>query len=428
MESVMSIITGFLGGVAALDKVVLVPFVILILALVFGVKLGTAVKSALMMGGGLLGILTINAMMVNYMNPVANGLIANTSATNDMLDMGMTAMFGAVVSLPFFIFLYPIGIAVNLILLSVKWTKTIDVDFLTYFSFLLPVIPIYLLTGNVVATLIGFIIFFALCLKIADWTAPMVKEYYGVDGVSIPHASCGFQAVYVIPLNWLLDKIPGINKINFTLGDIKKKLGVMGEPAIISFLIGFVLGLFAKLGFGPAIEVGIGLSATVYLFPKAIGIMMEGLTPISVQMRSVMTKRYQRDDVYMGMDAAIFSGYPEVVTLQAICIPIALLCYFFLPGSRVLPTAESLQIAIVIGMILPFAGPKGKKGNVFRTILIFTILTIAATYVLTYVSPMVTSLCQNTGFELAEGQVVTSFGMRDPHTGLIYWVMKLLGY
>ena len=424
----MEVLTTILSFFAGLDKFVLVPVVIFILALIFGVKPKDGFRSALMFGAGLLGILTISNVMYQYMGNVANGLIENAHLNHTVLDIGMSGLFGAVVSLPFFLFLYPIGILVNLFLIWIKWTKTFDIDFLTYFGFLLPGLPLYVATGSAWPVLIGFVIYLAVCLKIADWTAPMVNEYYQTEGISIPHNSCGFQAVLVIPLNWLIDKIPGLRDVDLNIGEMKNKLGIFGDPAVISFIVGFVLALIAGLGLGPSLSVGMVLVFTCYLYPKAIGIMMEGLTPISKRMREWGQSKLHRDDLYMGMDAAIYAGYPEVVAVTSLYIPIMALLFFFLPGSTILPTGESFQLAIVIGMIMPFAGKAGHKGNVFRTLLIGTVLGIIAVYGMMYVAPTVTAIAKATGYDLAGLELVTSGGMRDLPVLFGTWIAHMMGY
>lgn len=335
----MQFIQSFLVGFRSLDKTVMVPIVILVLSLCFRVKTSTAIKSALMFGAGLAGVTVISNLMTTSMADVGSGLIANTGLTNDYMDLGMSPMFAGVVSLPYFLWLYPIGIGLNMIMIKLKFTKTLNVDFLNFATMSVAAVPVYLLTNSIVATLIVFAIYFACCLKIADWTAPTVQEYYGVPGVSIPHPSAGFQAIYVIPLNWLLDHIPGVNKIDFNMADIKSKLGLLGEPTVIGMLIGTILGLLAKLGIVKSLYVGMTLCAVMLLFPKAIGLMIEALTPISKGIKEFYKTKYGNEmgDLYMGMDAAIFSGFPEVVAITALYIPIVIILHFILPGVRTLP-------------------------------------------------------------------------------------------
>lgn len=75
-------------------------------------------------------------------------------------------------------------------------------------------------------------------------------------------------------------------------------------------------------------------------------------------------------------------------------------------------------------MIVPFAGSKEKKGNVFRTLVIGIVLCAVGLYCTTYMAPIVTMLATKTGM-VAEGTMVTSMACRDPQKALIYFLTKL---
>ena len=122
---------------------------------------------------------------------------------------------------------------------------------------------------------------------------------------------------------------------------------------------------------------------------------MEALAPISKGIKAYYKEKYgdEMSDLYMGMDAAIFSGYPEVVAITAVYIPIVVLLHFILPGVRTL----------LIGIILASVG----------------------LYCSTYCAPIVTALARRTGMA-GEGQMVTSMAMRDPQKAFIYWLVRLI--
>ena len=66
-----------------------------------------------------------------------------------------------------------------------------------------------------------------------------------MPGVSIPH---GFSAAYVpfaIVINWVMDRIPGVNKIDINIEKLQKKFGVFGEPILIGTVLGIVIGALA---------------------------------------------------------------------------------------------------------------------------------------------------------------------------------------
>ncbi len=421
----MSYISAIFAWLSGLSGMVLVPFIILILALCFGVKPGTAVRSALMVGAGILAISTVSSMMIEYISPLGNALIENTGIKNDILDLSVAPVFGAVMQLPFFVFLYPIGLLINFAMLKLKWTKTINVDFLNLFAIILPALPIYLLTGNVIMTLVVSVLVYMFSLKMADWVAPMYQKYFDLEGVSIPHAFNTFNYVIYLAGNWVLDHIPGINKINFSFKDSHAKLGIWGDASFLSFLVGTVLGLVAQMGFNGALSIGVALACVSFIFPKAVGIIMEGLSPVSEKMRDTMQKRFNIEGANIGMDSAILAGYPEAVATGAFAIPIVLLLYFFLPGMRIIPSGESLVLATAMGVALPLCGSREHKGNAFRALVLVAVRTTISLYGAMLIAPLATELAVASGFAVEEGVLVTSSILGAWPSILVYYITKL---
>jgi galactitol-specific phosphotransferase system IIC component len=82
--------------------------------------------------------------------------------------------------------------------------------------------------GLVIAALMA-----ALALLFADWSARAVQKFYGVPGVSVPHLASAQILPIAIVVNWIIDRIPGINKIDLSTETIERRLGVFGEPVVL---------------------------------------------------------------------------------------------------------------------------------------------------------------------------------------------------
>lgn len=59
----------------------------------------------------------------------------------------------------------------------------------------------------------------------------------------MPTVSATSTLLLAWPLNWLLDRIPGINKIDITLKDVQKYLGFFGDQMILGLILGSAIGL-----------------------------------------------------------------------------------------------------------------------------------------------------------------------------------------
>ena len=83
----------------------------------------------------------------------------------------------------------PVGIALNIVMLLLKLTKTMDVDIynMLYFWGTAGVL-VYVSTGNFFFAILAIIITGVLTLKIADWTAPHIhKVLPQYTGLSFPY-------------------------------------------------------------------------------------------------------------------------------------------------------------------------------------------------------------------------------------------------
>lgn len=398
----------------------------LLLALCLGIKPAAALRQSMMIGSGLISIHVLSNFMFAVLTPAAGQLQLRTEGM--MLCTGMSVWFSAVMSLPFVVAIYPLGLLLNRLLLRWGLTKTADVDFINYFCFLTPAVPVWLHTRSVVLCLLIFGFFLILNLKLADWAAPMVQDFYQLEGVSVMHHAAGLQMLCCAGMNWGLDHVPGINRIHITLCDMQKKLGPLGDTTVFGFLTGGVIGLLCGQGPWGAVMLGLSMTAAAQLFPKAIGVFMEGLSPIAARLRDCMTKGLDQEGICMGVDAAVLTGDPEVVSISALWLPIYVALHFLLPWSRLMPGPESFSVSMMAAVCMPFAGGKGGKGNVFRVLVMLTVFTCVLMYTAGYVSPYVAQLYRNTGgLVLPEGAAVTSSGAYHAYDALSYFVFQRLG-
>ena len=59
---------------------------------------------------------------------------------------------------------------------------------------------------------------------------------------------------------------------------MKERFGIFGEPVLIGFIIGAVIGLLAGQPFGEILALGINMAAVMVLLPRMVSLLVEGLT------------------------------------------------------------------------------------------------------------------------------------------------------
>src|SRR5699024_8008378 len=168
-------------------------------------------------------------------------------------------------------------------------------------------------TGSYVWGIVAIIIHAAVIYKLGDIFTPVTDEYFGLEGIAMPHGTSAYMGVFAAPIDDLIEHIPGLNKIKLTPEKIEERLGVFGQPTIIGAVLGFVIGLLAKYSIVDALTLAVEMAGVMVLMPMVVKLIMEGLMPISEAARTMLDKHFSGGDFRIGLDCALMLGDPAVV-------------------------------------------------------------------------------------------------------------------
>jgi len=397
MDAIKSIFD-FLTG---LGSSVMLPIIIFILGLILGMKISRAFISAVTVGVGFIGLGLVINLLFEALGPATAALVENTGLQLNALDVGWgvaaAIAFGTAVGSLVFI----VALGVNLIMLVLNWTKTLNVDMWNYWHYAFTGSLVYLVTGgNLVLGLIAAAIHAIVSLLIADWTAKDVQEFFKIPGVSIPQGWAVTSVPIIKGLNWIVDRIPGLRDVYWDSEGMQKRLGVFGQPIIMGAVLGLLFGLLAY-GFDTRVlTVAIQMAAVMLLIPRIIAIFMEGLTPLSEAARAFMQQRFAGREFYIGLDSAILIGHPITIAAAILLIPITLFLAAILPGNNTLPAADLAATAFFVAMVPPLT-----RGNFFRSLLYGTIIMVMILYIASAFAPLLTQIARDIGYAIPEGAV-----------------------
>ncbi|MBI9046474.1 MAG: PTS galactitol transporter subunit IIC [Anaerolineaceae bacterium] len=400
-----------IGYIQGLGPTVMLPIILFIIGLILGAKPGKAFRAALTVGIAFVGINLVIGLLVGALGGAAQAMVGRTGVQLDVVDVGWPAAaaiaFGGTVG----VWVIPVGIAVNILMLVTRATKTLNVDIWNFWHFAFTGSLIYAVTENLALALAVAALNAAIVLFLADWTAPAIQKLYNLPGISIPH---GFTAAYVpiaIPMNWVLDKIPGLNKLDADPESIRKRFGIIGEPLVMGVVIGVVIGALAYLGdatvgnfgvqFKMILALAVNLGAVMLLMPRMVAILMEGLIPISESARDFMQKRSGGGEFYIGLDSAVLIGHPTAIALGLILAPITIALAIGLAAlgvNRVLPFADLAVLPFMLAMAAPVT-----RGNIVRGVIIGTIIIAFGLMIGTSMCDLHTSAALDAQFVFPEG-------------------------
>ena len=379
------------------ETFVLLPIIIFILALVFGIKMKIAIKSALQLGIGFVGMFMTFDYFVNIIQPVVSQLIIRSGLEMGVLDLGWPPLAAITWSFN----LAPLLLVVNALMLIFKLTRTVNIDIWNYWHIIFLGAMVYHITSNTLITITICVITFIILLKLAEWIAPKVGEAMGMEGICIPHLAGIIHYPLAIVGNNIIDKIPGLNKVEADPETIQEKLGILGEPMIIGFILGLVLGISAGYEFKEILSVAVRFSAVIFILPKMSGILGESLIPISHGMKSFMERKLPNmGQTFIGLDVAILFGLPANMVTALLLIPTSIILAIILPGVNFIPLGDLTNLLVPVAFIT-----LATKGNVIRSYLIGLPIVVVTLYTATWIAPLLTDMAR-----IAEYNVVGTQG------------------
>ena len=168
------------------------------------------------------------------------------------------------------------------------------------------------------------------------------------------------------------------------------------------------------------LTLAMSLAAAMFLLPRMVAILMEGLMPISEAARKFVQKRFPGRQFYIGLDSAVAVGQPAVIATSLILVPVTLLLAVVLAplGNQVLPLVDLATIPFIVAIMVAVF-----RGNIVRSVIGGGILIGFGLFIATWVAPTFTKVAVDSGFKLGEGQTVISSLVdgANPMTGLFMW-------
>lgn len=396
----MGIVGDVINYIIDMGAAAMLPLVIAILSIIVGVKVGKAVRAGLMVGVGFVGLDLIVTLMNDNLGPAAQKMSENFGLSLNVVDIGWPGMSPITWASSIATVAIPVAIAVNIIMLVLKLTKTVNVDIWNIWHMTFTGAIAYAVTGNFAIGIAGVIVHAIFAYKFGDLYAPLMEDYFELDSITVPHGTSTYLAPIACAIDAIIDKIPGLNKIDFSLENLQEKVGVLAEPIVIGGILGGIVGLLAGYDFAGAFQLAIKMSAVMVLMPKITKCIMEGLMPLSERMKEILTKRSGDSEFYIGLDPAILLGDSDVVTAGLIFIPLTLLIAVIVPGNVILPFGDLATIGFFIAIAVAV-----HKGNLFRTLISGSCIMFLTIWIANQAIPWTTALAQSVNLTGGASQI-----------------------
>lgn len=397
----------------------LLPITVIILSICLGIKVGKAIYSGLMIGAGFVGIGLIVDMMNRDLGAAAQEMSKRFGLTLNIIDVGWQGAAPMAWASGIAAVSIPIAVIVNVLMLWCGLTRTVNIDIWNIWHMAFTGALSIVATGKLWAGILGVIVHAVVVFKMGDLWAPWISGYFELTGLTVPHGTSAYMAPVACLVDLAIEKIPGINRINFSIEKLQEKAGILAEPAVVGGILGTVAGLLAGYGPDKAFPLGVEMAAVMVLMPKIVKCIMEGLFPLSESLKGILSRRFRDGKFYIAVDPAVLLGDSQVVTAGLLFIPLTLLIAMLQPGNHVLPFGDLATISFFIAITVAV-----HKGNLFRILISGSVIMYMTLWISNQTYLWVTELGKNTGTITSDFPVAALDQGGSPISYIFIWLFE----
>ena len=403
MQVLTNVVNFFLG----LGAPIFVPIITIIGGILVGMKTKDAISSGITLGVASTGMNLLISFMKDSITPAAQAIMTSTGISLPIVDGGWSTMATISWAWPYAFLMFPLLIAVNVVMILLNKTNTINADLWNVWLKIFTAVAVVSITHSVILAFVIAAVQIILELKSSDAHQHRIEKLTGIPGVSFTHATL-FCGAILYPIALVLRKIPGLNR-EFDTDMLKDKVGIFAENHVLGFILGCVFGIIGRYDIVNILKLGLVAGTAMTLFPMVTKLFMQALAPISEAVQAYMQKRFKDRELYVGLDWPYLGGANEIWIAVIAIVPMLVIYSFILPGNNLLPFAGVINLSLAVPAWIV------TKGNVPRMLILCAIGAPVFLYVGTAIAPYMSQLAMQTGaVELAAGELISNSSINAP--------------
>ncbi len=425
MQAIIDIANTIFGPLIKLGAAPIMLIVLTVIALIFRVKFTRALEGGLKLAIAITAIGNVMGMLTNAFQPAMKQFVVNTGIHLDYQDMGWAPLATITWGSPYTLFFLLILVIVNIIMLVLNKTNTLDVDiFDIWHSAFVALFAQWCGAPLWLATLL---VVFIGVLKIinSDLMKPTFNELLDVPD-SNPMTSTHMNYMmnpWIMIFDKIFDKFfHGLDKYDFDSAKLNEKIGFWGSR----FAIGIYLGVFISLlsgtnfltidGWISMFTLSFIAATCMELFSVIGSWFIAAVEPLSQGIADYATKKFNGRTFNIGLDWPFIAGRSEVWAAANVLAPIMLLEAMVLPGNRLLPLGGIVAMGVTPALLIV------TRGKIIRMIIIGALELPLFLWAGTLTAPFVTEMARKVGaVGIPKNAMISHTTMEGP-------VEKFIGY
>lgn len=394
MEGIINFFNSIFQPIIDLGAAPMMFIILSLLAIVLRVKLGKALEGGLKFAIALTGMgAVINMLTVTFSEPLQQ-FVKSTGIELTITDVGWAPLATITWGSPYTLFFCGIIVLVNIIMILLKRTNTLDVDiFNVWHLAIVGLLVLWFSDSLLLAT--GLILLIGI-LKIIN--ADLMKPTFN-DLLNAPksNAMTSTHMNYMLnPIIMVFDKIfdkffPWLDKFDFDAAKLNSKIGFWGSKFAIGIYLGIFIGLLSQISIKETFVIAFTAGVCLELFSLIGSWFIAGIEPVSQGITNTVSKYLKGRTFNIGVDWPFIAGRAEIWAAANILAPILLLEALILPGNGILPLGGIIAMGLTPALLVV------TRGKIIRMIFIGSLILPVFLISGTMIAPFVTETAQLVG-------------------------------
>ena len=388
-------------------------------ALIMGVKFSKALEGGIKLAVALTGMGMVINILTSAFSKSLQAFVANTGIELSITDVGWAPLATITWGSPYTLFFLLILVIINMAMLALNKTNTLDVDIFNFWHpALLGIIILYFSKNLFIATL--FVVFIGVLKFInSDLMKPTFNDLLNMpeqNPTTTTHLNFMLNPIIML-FDTIFDKFfYKLDKYDFNAAELNKKIEFWGSKFAIGSYLGVFVGLLGQQPLTEIFTLAFTGAVSLELFSIVGSWFISAVEPLSQGITNFMAKRFPGRKLFIGIDWPFLGARAEMWATANILAPVLLIMSLFLPGNAILPLAGIIAIGLTPALLVVC------RGKMLRMIIIGVFMLPIFLWSGTMIAPLITETAQNVGAfpsSLESTQMISHSTKEGPVEGIV---------
>ncbi|MCH4218324.1 MAG: hypothetical protein LKF74_07180 [Megasphaera sp.] len=368
--------------------------VLTLIAMLVGVKFTKALEGGIKLAIALTGISAVIGILTGAFSVALQEFVKSTGISLTITDVGWAPLATITWGSPYTLYFLFIMVLVNLAMLALKKTDTLDVDIFDIWH--LSIVGLFCIWsgGNLLVATILVIFIGILKIINLDLMKPTFNDLLNAPD-SNPMTTTHMNYM-MNPIIMVMDKIYDkvffwLDRYDFNAAELNKRIGFWGSKFAIGCYLGVFIGLLAHQDVKSICNLSFTAGVCLELFSLIGSWFIAAVEPLSQGITNFANKRLKGRKFNIGLDWPFIAGRAEMWAAANVLAPIMLLEALVLPGNGLLPLGGIIAMGVTPALLVV------TRARVLRMIIIGAFELPIFLWSGTLIAPFVSNMAKQVG-------------------------------